>query len=107
MRTQIERLFRNLDGNEKLRLKAFDAMQREFAVITGCKVEPGRFWISDDGFGSRIRSRTGLKDIESDYWEASLSLSFNEDRFWADVDLFLFKDGKVLCDCGFASDHNT
>ena len=77
---------------------------RELSSVTHSKIDVGSYWVNDEGntggFCVRVKSHRSLRDTNSDYWEASVCLSFNDQAVWANAELFLFKSGKVLSKTG-------
>lgn len=111
MKQNIENILSSgLTRNHKTWISIIQFIVRKLSSVTSSKVEIGSYWANDEGntggFCSRVKSYTGLRDTNSDYWEASVCLSFSDQAVWANAELFLFKNGKVLSKTGVVENNS-
>jgi hypothetical protein len=87
-------------------LDTLDYLVDVLAASTACHLHLGAYWCSDEpvcrsaSIGSRVRSRSPLPGVRSDYWEAALCYTGNAERAFADAYVFPYREGRLVSSAG-------
>lgn len=88
---------RNLNESEWLDVLKY--LVQKLGESTSAHIEIGDYWISDEpndsstSLGTRVRAKSPLPGVESDYWEASLCLTAQDNTTYVDAFVFPYLDG--------------
>lgn len=88
---------RNLTESQWLEILKY--LSTKLGEATSANIEIGRYWINDypDGssssLGSRVRAKSPFPGVESDYWEAALCLTSQDNKTYVDAFVFPYSNG--------------